>query len=206
MKKLEIFYSYIASDAGRAYFVRNERSHSSIDRRAFFCERLALLPCELPLFSSSPSAPLIRRFCEFASPAISSTDHCVGERKLKGPFITNKIVIASSSMSVRFGNNFGVIRKLTRCWEERHGGKIVRRYKSRKQPEFSHCTYYCPAWAWGEPLGRFVEFSTIRLKTKRSLRSSKPWLISSTQRKGDNMRSCMAIKYIMVLTDRSPPD
>lgn len=46
----------------------------------------------------------------------------------------------------------------------------------------------------------------MRLKIARSFRSSIPWLISSTQRNGETMCACMAIRKRMVETERSPPD
>lgn len=42
------------------------------------------------------------------------------------------------------------------------------------------------------------QLRTIRSNTRRSLRSSMPWLISSTTRKGAEVRDWRAIKYLKV--------
>ena len=47
---------------------------------------------------------------------------------------------------------------------------------------------------------------TICEWTRRSLRGSMPWLISSTTRKGALEKCCNDMRYIMMVTERSPPD
>jgi hypothetical protein len=55
-------------------------------------------------------------------------------------------------------------------------------------------------------VGREQQLRTMRSNTSRSLRSSMPWLISSTTRKGAEVSSCRAMRYLPATTERERVD
>ncbi len=96
-------------------------------------------------FSLSTSGCLSTRGRFILIATKSDADQSVGFLKLYGPLYMMRAVVPSSSMSVRFGSNFGVMRK------------------------------YCPeCFVSAFFPGALVELATILLNTNRSFLSSRP--------------------------------
>ena len=89
--------------------------------------------------------------------------------KLCAPLNTNSTVMFSFSIPSKLGSSFAV---MIQYWSQ---------------------------WSLFDNLAGIVKFSMLRLKTNRLLHLLSPWLISSTHRKGLDMRFWSPIRYMMVL-------